>query len=142
MQTKTNQLMRTSITYQKIKCYKKNLMVLFVFSIAITICSCEKNNGSPLQGIKAGVDSQYGPIGKYSKWLCVSGDSLFADTLCINWYLREKQSPCDLHYYELSYPLWNCYYRDLILGDCEIIYDTLTIKDLDSYKKSHFIKIN
>lgn len=117
----------------------------FFIVVSVALASCKKSNTNPLPDntTQEQHDSgNYGPYGKLSKWRSVAGDSVFAADLSLSWYHLQKESPCNIHYYEMSYPLWNCYDQDFSISECAVVNDTLIIKDKDTNKQAIFIKQN
>lgn len=121
---------------------KKQLHFILLSAL---ILSCQKNTKEP-----ANENSQheqhdngnYGPYGKYSTWKSVAGDSVFTENLHLRWYHIQIETPCNIHYYEMSYPLWNCFDQDFSISECASVNDTLIIKDKDTNKQAIFIKQN
>jgi len=121
---------------------KKQILIVFVLGSFI---SCKKEVKKPIQEYPTQTEEEigkYGPYGKFSKWRSVAGDSIFSTDLTLSWYHLQKESPCNIHYYEMNYPLWNCYDQDFSISECAEVNDTLTIKDKDSNKQAIFIKQN
>lgn len=115
----------------------------FFIVVSLALASCKKGNTNPLHNNtqeEEHENGKYGPYGKFSKWRSVAGDSIFSTDLTLSWYHLQKESPCNIHYYEMSYPLWNDYDQDFSISECAEVNDTLIIKDKDSNKHALFIK--
>jgi hypothetical protein len=117
---------------------------LILTTIAI-ISSCHKKNG-PTTNTTITSNStpqvNYGPCGKVSNWKCIGGDSLFADLLTLTYFYTEKAQACDIYYYQQSYPLFNDFSYTFSVSGCVAFNDTITIKDVDTGKKSIFKRQN
>lgn len=123
---------------------KKNLAYIIVATTLI-FASCQKKNiSAPSSNQEQGHNDEgkYGPLGKFTKWKSISGDSIFSADLTLSWYFVQNDSPCNIHFYAMNYPLWNCYDQDFLISECVSVKDTLIIKDKDTNKKALFIKLN
>lgn len=121
----------------------KKTLTTTAFLIAVIIIACEKNKPAPPQpNVKPATPTEnYGPYGKFSKWKSVSGDTTFSDTLTLTFFYTEKQTPCDLCYYQQNYPLWNDYEYTLTASKCALPTDSLIIKDQNTNKKAIFLHL-
>lgn len=116
---------------------------LHILILALIVLSCQKNTKEPANENtqhEQHDNGNYGPYGKYSTWKSVAGDSIFTTNLTLRWYHIQVESPCNIHYYEMSYPLWNCFDQDFSVSECALGNDTLIIKDKDTNKQAIFIK--
>lgn len=121
---------------------KKTLTISAFLLVALAI-ACEKNKTNPpQQNAKTEAGSEnYGPYGKLSQWKSIGGDTLFSDTLTLSFFFEEKNSPCNICYYQQNYPLWNDYEYTLSASKCDLPKDSLVITDVNTNKKAIFILI-
>lgn len=118
---------------------KKTLTITAILLVTIII-ACEKVKTAPQQeAAKSEASSEnYGPYGKFSKWKSIGGDTLFSDLLTLSFFYEEKNSPCNICYYQQNYSFWNDYDYTFSVSACVIANDTLTFIDIDTNRKAIF----
>ncbi len=108
--------------------------------LASVLLSCNKKKTAPASENPqvVSVTQNFGPYGKISSWICIGGDSLFAEKLTLTYFYTEKALPCNICYYQQSYSLWNDFAYTFSVSECVTLKDTIIIKDVDTGKKSIF----
>lgn len=111
-----------------------------VMALTLMFLCCEKkNNELAVQETKnEGPEKKHGPYGKTSKWKSISGDTVYEETLTLTYFYTEKNSPCNVCYYQQNYPLWTDYDYTYAVSECAAVNDTLTITDIDTGRKAIF----
>lgn len=116
---------------------------LFISIALFTICAsaCKKSNDKTTAEeptSKTPVTKNYGPYGKTSEWKSVGGDTIYEDELTLAYFYTEKNSPCNICYYQQNYSLWTDYDYTLSISECAVVNDTLIMTDIDTGRKAIF----
>lgn len=117
---------------------KNQLLTSFTLILFITACQKRNSPADDAAPKTIPVVEKAGPYGKTSKWLSVGGDTLFADTLTLSYFYTEKNTPCNICYYQQNISFWNDYDYTFAVPECTIATDTLIFTDIDSKRKAIF----
>jgi flagellar basal body L-ring protein FlgH len=120
----------------------KNLINSLLIVVALT--SCEKTSPEPKEETQKGnsVVEKCGPYGKESTWKSIGGDTLYAEKLTLTFFFTEKNTPCNICYYQQNFALWNDYDYTFSISECANVNDTLTLIDIDTKRKAIFKREN
>jgi len=111
-----------------------------LFFLVATLFACEKRNSEPVRQSQAteAANEKCGPYGKESSWKSIGGDTLFSENLTLSYFYTEKQTPCNICYYEQNISFWNDYDYSFSVSECAVVTDTLVFTDIDSGRKAIF----
>lgn len=104
------------------------------------LIACQKTKTTPANPSPAPLPltEKCGPYGKESFWKSVGGDTLFTEKLKLSFFYTEKNSPCNICYYQQNISFWNDYDYTFSVSECAVATDTLIFTDIDSGRKAVF----
>lgn len=121
--------------------------VVFISLAILVVClsACEKKNNDPAtnrEAVQTPIVEKCGPYGKESKWKSIGGDTLYTQKLTLTYFFTEKNTPCNICYYQQNFALWNDYDYTFSISECAVVNDTLTLIDIDTNRKAIFKREN
>ncbi|MBP7809395.1 MAG: hypothetical protein KA163_08885 [Bacteroidia bacterium] len=123
----------------------KKVILLSIALLAVCFSACEKTNNTPntnREATQAPIVEKCGPYGKVSTWKSIGGDTLYTQKLTLTFFFTEKNTPCNICYYQQSFALWNDYDYTFSVSECAVVNDTLTLIDIDTNRKAIFKREN